>query len=50
MIKWTKPSGQVIETNDRPETIAKAEQLGWKRGNSGESKPTSRRKGIEKKV
>jgi hypothetical protein len=26
---WIRPSGTVIETNDLPATIAKAEELGW---------------------
>lgn len=44
MIKWTKPSGQVVETNDLPATIKTALDLGWVRDNgdsgaSGESKP-----------
>ena len=30
-IKWTRPSGLEIETNDRPETIETAEKLGWQR-------------------
>lgn len=29
-MKWKKPSGLEIETNDQPATIAKAESLGWK--------------------
>lgn len=31
MIKWIKPSGIVIETNDREENIAAAEGFGWVR-------------------
>ena len=31
MIKWTKPSGLEIETNDLPATIAYCEGLGWVR-------------------
>lgn len=30
MIDWIKPSGLEIQTNDRPETIAYCESLGWK--------------------
>lgn len=30
-MKWTKPNGNVIETNDKPATIAYCEKLGWKR-------------------
>ena len=29
-MKWIRPSGSPIETNDSPETIAHAESLGWK--------------------
>ncbi len=29
-MKWTKPNGSEIETNDRPETIEHCESLGWK--------------------
>lgn len=31
MIKWIKPSGLEIETNDMEETILYCEDLGWKR-------------------
>lgn len=31
MIKWVKPSGAEIETNDDPANIKAAEGLGWKR-------------------
>lgn len=30
-IKWVKPSGVEIETNDMPETVAYCESLEWKR-------------------
>lgn len=30
-MKWTKPNGTEIETNDSPETIAYCESLGWKK-------------------
>lgn len=30
MIKWKKPSGAVVETNDNPANIAAAIKLGWK--------------------
>jgi len=30
-IKWVKPSGQEIETNDKEETIEYCESLGWER-------------------
>ena len=30
-MKWTKPSGLKIETNDEPATIAYCESLGWKK-------------------
>jgi len=29
-MKWVKPSGQEIETNDSPETVKHCESLGWK--------------------
>lgn len=28
-IKWVRPSGSIIETNDSPDTIAAAKALGW---------------------
>ena len=28
-IKWVKPNGLEIETNDKPETIEAARALGW---------------------
>lgn len=31
MIKWIKPSGVEIETNDLEATVAYCESLGWKR-------------------
>jgi len=30
-IEWTRPGGRKIKTNDRKETIAYCESLGWKR-------------------
>ena len=30
-MKWIKDNGQEIETNDRPETIAHCESIGWKK-------------------
>jgi hypothetical protein len=38
-MKWTKPSGATIETNDEPATIAAAESLGWKREKPAAKKP-----------
>lgn len=29
-MKWQKPSGMEIETNDMPETIEYCKSLGWK--------------------
>jgi hypothetical protein len=29
-MKWIKPSGVEVETNDRPETVKYASSLGWK--------------------
>jgi len=40
LIKWTKPSGVEIQTNDREETIEYCESLGWKR--EGEKKKAGR--------
>lgn len=31
MIKWKRPSGTTIETNEAPANIAAAEALGWER-------------------
>ena len=31
MIKWVKPSGLEIETNDRKETVEYCVSIGWKR-------------------
>lgn len=31
MIKWIRPSGSEIETNELKETIAACEKMGWKR-------------------
>ena len=34
MIKWVKPNGTEIQTNDRPETIEYCESLKWARVSS----------------
>lgn len=40
MMKWIKPSGIEIETNDKEETIEYCKSLGWKEKNeSVDSKP-----------
>jgi len=39
-IKWIKPSGVEIQTNDREETIKYCESLGWER--EGEKKKPGR--------
>ena len=31
MMNWMRPSGNPLETNERPETIAHCESLGWER-------------------
>lgn len=31
MIRWIKPSGILVETNDLEATVLKAIELGWKR-------------------
>lgn len=41
MIKWEKPNGTTIETNDSPETVAYCESLGWKR--AGAKKPAAKK-------
>lgn len=38
MIVWVKQSGSEIETNDRKETIAYAESIGWKRKDADKPK------------
>ena len=42
MIKWVKPSGIEIETNDNKATVDYCESLKWKR--AGEKKLKSKRK------
>lgn len=37
-IKWTKPSGMKVETNDKPATVAHCESLGWKKNNGKKPK------------
>lgn len=37
-IKWIKPNGNEIETNDLPATVDYCESLGWKRNIRGESR------------
>lgn len=34
MIKWKKPNGNEIETNDLPATVKHCESLGWKASKS----------------
>ncbi len=34
-MKWSRPSGTEIETNDEPATIAHCESVGWKRLDGG---------------
>ena len=34
MIKWKKPNGNEIETNDLPDTVKHCESLGWKTSKS----------------
>lgn len=36
-IKWIKPNGNEIETNDAPATVAAAKDLGWTREDEAES-------------
>jgi hypothetical protein len=39
-MKWIKPNGTEIETNDREETIEYCKSLGWK--DAAEKKPRGR--------
>lgn len=39
---WIKENGSEIETNDRKETIAYAESLGWKRKKAPVKKPVKK--------
>lgn len=47
-MKWVKPSGIEIETNDNPETIAYCEKLGWKK--AGAKKAAPKKKAARKKA
>lgn len=38
MIKWVKPSGLKIETNDMDETVEYCKSLGWKKANGRKPK------------
>lgn len=37
-MKWIKPSGTEIETNDREETVAACEAMGWKKKSAAKPK------------
>ena len=37
-IKWKKPNGNEIETNDRPATVKYCESLGWEKGKHTKAK------------
>ena len=39
MIKWKRPSGTIIETNDDPATIAKCESMGWTQVKAAKAAP-----------
>ena len=41
-MKWTKPNGNTIETNDEPATIAYAEKLGWKKAGAKKKAPVKK--------
>jgi len=43
-MKWIKPSGQEIETNDRKETMDYCKSLGWWQAESEKSKRKRRTK------
>lgn len=41
-MKWEKPSGVVVETNDSAETKAYAIKLGWKEVKKSKPKPKAK--------
>ena len=50
-MKWMRPSGNTIETNDSKETIAYAESLGWKQVKATRKAPAKKavKKAVKKK-
>lgn len=42
-MKWVKPSGLEIETNDMKETIEYCKSLGWKSAEKKEEKKVSKK-------
>lgn len=38
-MKWVKPNGIEIETNDLKATVKKAESLGWKKATAKKAAP-----------
>lgn len=45
-MRWIRPTGSEIETNDLPETVEACEKMGWKRADKPERKdeePVKRR-------
>ena len=52
-MKWIKPSGLEITTNDDAETVAYCESLGWKNADEGheeEPKPERKKPGPKPKA
>ena len=47
-MKWTKPHGIEIETNDREDTIEYCKSLGWKEVSNKPIKQTSKPKAVKK--
>jgi ribosomal protein L15 len=47
-MKWTKPSGLEVETNDLPETIEYCKSIGWKEYKK--PKPVKQRQDFDKIV
>ena len=47
MAVWIKPSGIEIEINDKAETVAFAENLGWERKGAKKKASPAKKKGSE---
>jgi len=42
-MKWTKPNGSEVETNEEKATIEHCESLGWKSGKAKQPKKQSKK-------